>query len=428
MYMRQKMRNKKLIIPPILICISIMSCSMMWGKSTSIIGQQDVTKEIRGIQFDEFLDVKPNTRLLLKKNINLNGKIVRIPKGVVIEPRGGVFYNGQLVGDNTTIVGPGCLFDNVKISGEWCVSEISTSMFKDLSEVNSLQNVISLASGKIFNHIIIESGNYYVEAPRSGGALIIPSNTKLVIEGNIFLKPNEYPRCYVVHVPNAENVNISGDGAIWGDKMEHTGNDGEWGHGIYIAGSKNVSVSNLSIYNCWGDCIYIGSKCTDINILNCTLENGRRQGISITSAIGVRIENCRISNVSGCKPGLGIDIEPNNNCIVDSIVINNVIIENCFGGISTGGHPTARLGKIAIDNCFVVGTEKKLSVVFSKAERVTMTNTTIESDKRIAIKAVNVGEIRLVNNVVKSNHIVPILVKDCDNKFLKENIILRIAE
>ena len=425
----KKMRNKKLLLFVSLgVCLIVFSSSIIWGNQRRADVQNIVPEDnSREMQDEVYLSVKPYSRLILREKIDLNGKNVKIPRGVIIEPRGGLFFNGQLIGDSTIIEGQGCLFEKVKISGEWIVPEISTSMFNDLSEVNSLQDVIALASDKIFNYIVIEKGSYNVTAPHAGGALIIPSNTRINIEGNIYLKPNDYPRCYVIYVPKAENVIISGNGTIWGDKMDHTGSDGEWGHGIYIAGSQNVTVINLSIKNCWGDCIYIGSKSKNINICNCTLENGRRQGVSVTSAKGVRIEDCHISNVSGCKPGLGIDIEPNKDCTVDDVTIKNVRIENCFGGISTGGHETARLGRVAIDNCVVVGTEKKLSFVFSKAEKVTITNCTIDSDDRIGIKAVNVGDVSISNNIVRSNHKVPILVKNCDKQCLKENIISGIS-
>ena len=38
----------------------------------------------------------------------------------------------------------------------------------------------------------------------------------------------------------------------------HTGNTGEWGHGIAVFGSTNVTIENVDISQCWGDGIYLG--------------------------------------------------------------------------------------------------------------------------------------------------------------------------
>lgn len=64
-----------------------------------------------------------------------------------------------------------------------------------------------------------------------------------------------------------------------GDKELHKGTTG-----VYIRNSNNVLVKDISISDCWGDCLYVGSKSQNINVHNCKLINGRMQGVSITSA------------------------------------------------------------------------------------------------------------------------------------------------
>lgn len=107
---------------------------------------------------------------------------------------------------------------------------------------------------------------------------------------------------------------------IIGDRDEHTGTGGEWGHGISINDSLNVTVNNITVKNCWGDGIYIGNvsddnpkeQCKNIKILNCIISNNRRNNISVINADNFLIDNCTIENSNGTAPEDGIDIEVNN--------------------------------------------------------------------------------------------------------------------
>ena len=116
---------------------------------------------------------------------------------------------------------------------------------------------------------------------------------------------------------NVSDITISGNGSIIGDKDAHKGKDGEWGMGIQIMNSKNVTINGLNISNCWGDCIYIGGKSSYISIVNCNLHHARRQGISVTNAYKCKIDNCKIYDIAGTAPEYGIDFEPNADCTVN---------------------------------------------------------------------------------------------------------------
>lgn len=118
---------------------------------------------------------------------------------------------------------------------------------------------------------------------------------------------------------------------IIGDRNEHTGTSGEWGHGINIEDSLNVTANNVTVKNCWGDGIYIGNasddtpkvQCKNIKILNCIISNNRRNNISVINADNFLIDNCTIENCNGTAPENGIDIE-----------VNNVDTQWCAGTIS----------------------------------------------------------------------------------------------
>ncbi len=123
-----------------------------------------------------------------------------------------------------------------------------------------------------------------------------------------------------------DNIEISG-GQIWGERNRHTGSGGESGHGIYLAGACNVTISDMMIYENWGDGIYIGTRalfaasigCRNITVKNCEIFNNRRNGISVVDLgtdkdykQGLRVEDCLIRDSHGTAPQCGIYVEPNN--------------------------------------------------------------------------------------------------------------------
>lgn len=328
------------------------------------------------------LSFKEGKITIINNVVDMKGEELVLPEGVTLKfEKGGCLKDGKITAANTSIAGfKQGIFDGVKITGQWNVKYISTDMFKDISSVNILQNVFALASEKIENVITISDDNYMVAANRNGTTILpVPSNTEVIINGTITMLPNDFTNYYIVGL-KGENIQLHGKGAIIGDKYTHTGTKGEWGMGVNLAKCKNVDIYDLTIRDCWGDCIYIGTESTDVRINNCTLEHGRRQGISITSARKVQIENCVISNVGGTAPEYAIDIEPNKNEIVDTVIIKNVKSIDCKGGILAGsGAVNSYTRNIFISDCHVEGFDKR-SYCFSNTEIIRLKNNT--SDRR----------------------------------------------
>ncbi|NRT10967.1 right-handed parallel beta-helix repeat-containing protein [Flavobacterium sp. 14A] len=161
---------------------------------------------------------------------------------------------------------------------------------------------------------------------KSNSTLLFPKNSKLVAIGN------NLPSYEILRIHDVSNLSLYAP-TIIGERDLHTSTKGEWGMGISIRGSEDVKVYNATISNCWGDGIYIGSgKGPNINIVieNASLDNNRRNGISVISAINLQIISPLISNTNGINPMAGIDIEPNTNGeelqninIINAITFNN---------------------------------------------------------------------------------------------------------
>lgn len=305
------------------------------------------------------INILPNREFIINSDIDLHGKVLLLPKGVTLNFKYGVFKNGVIIGNYTKIKCKKQAFDNIEIKGSWNVAQIYSTWFKDLSYVNALQNVIALTNPKVKNKVVISMGNYLVKVDSNGqSCLSITDNTELVLNGSIRLLPNSFTNYDIIDVAG-NDVKITGSGTIYGDKHTHTGSTGEWGMGINLKRATNVSISGLTIKDCWGDCIYIGTNSENVLVENCTLDHGRRQGISVTSGKHIIIRNLKIMNVSGTSPEYGIDVEPNTGGIVDNVIIDNVTIDNCQGGIKVyGKRKRAYVGLVIVKECKIINTSK----------------------------------------------------------------------
>lgn len=372
-------------------------------------------------------------RIIIERDFDLGGGECNLPDKSVLEFKGAVLKNGTLVGNNTTIKCKGAAFDGIDIKGEWNVPIISSTMFSNVHGENQLKNVFALASPNVKNTIHIEKGDYPVCAfSENDRCIIICSNTEITMNGQITLRPNGLKHFDIIYV-NGSKISMKGSGSIIGDALTHIGTGGEWGMGVRIAESNNVVIQGLTISDCWGDCIYIGSNSKDVVINNCILAHGRRQGISITSANGVTIKKCIIRDISGTAPEFGIDIEPNKGGVVENVLVEQVNIKNCIGGILAYGEAEkSRIGKIEIRNCYVEGiSEPALS--FMKCASVLLHNNkaTQTSGKR-AVFCRGIEKIRMERNTLQcrqgfiKSESKGYTIMECDSFVVQNNKLLSI--
>src|SRR5690606_24450233 len=177
-------------------------------------------------------------------------------------------------------------------------------------------------------------------------AIKVPSNTHFLMSDNTFIRvqPSNNPFSRLLMTYKAQNVLIEG-GNLVGDRYTHdyTNVTDETGvsrptHGygslLGIAGSQNVTVDNVNIYEGSGDGILVqissirnkdGSiksgamESSNVVIKNSLIDKCRRNNFSIIDANGIIIENNVISNAgggygsgndyAGTAPQVGIDLE-----------------------------------------------------------------------------------------------------------------------
>ncbi|SAK99617.1 right-handed parallel beta-helix repeat-containing protein [Caballeronia ptereochthonis] len=126
----------------------------------------------------------------------------------------------------------------------------------------------------------------------------------------------------IMRVWDVSNVNIESP-YLDGSKSLNAATSGEWGMGISIAGSSNVTITSPTTINCWGDGIYIANSYTEAGVtsktvvINNHLADGcRRQGATIISGDTITFNNPVWQNIAGTAPQAGLDIEPDDNTAV----------------------------------------------------------------------------------------------------------------
>ncbi len=368
------------------------------------------------------LTITANTTVIINHHYDLKGSTLKIPEGVTLFFDRGSISNGVLVGNSTMIQGKKKqIFDKILIQGSWIVEDVSPVLYKHPSDVDVLKQVFALTSNDIKNRVYIPEGKYHVQVSnKERVACILKSNTIVVLEGEIILEPNSSIKYSILDITDCSDVIIRGFGKITGDKSVHLGKDGEWGHGINIMSSSNVLIKNMNIKDCWGDCVYIGGASRNISISNCVLDNGRRQGLSVTSAKGVYVSDCLIQNVSGTTPQCAIDIETNKGTEIDSVYISSVKVVDCYGGFQVWGEAAgSKIGHIEFSDCSISRTQTAFPMMLVYAGEVEVNNCFIDSQEKTAIIFESIGTASSKGNIIITTNPIPIKVVKCKNQFIE---------
>lgn len=197
----------------------------------------------------------------------------------------------------------------------------------ETDETNKLKKFFSVDADKY----VLNSGNILVDED-----IDIPSNSIVEFcEGcKLTRKTTDDNMYFMLNLVKVHDVVIK-NASLVGDRDTHTGVSGEWGYGIHIASSQNITVRNANIEKTWGDGIYIGysysasNQTTTKNILidSCNILNCSRNGISVCGGEDIVVRDCYIYGTNRITPKSGIDIEPEGPEGLDSY-LKNVSIEN----------------------------------------------------------------------------------------------------
>ena len=193
--------------------------------------------------------------------------------------------------------------------------------------------------------VYVPAGNYMIDAIKS---VKLKSNIQFEMYHTAILKviPNDATHYFLLKVYNCKNVKIK-KGTLQGDRQKHTptvhpkwtpnvafNRYGEWGLGLDIRGSQDITVSNVTSRDMWGDGFYVDHKGStrskNIKFDYCTGLNNRRQGLSVIDVNGLEVRNSEFSTTHGTKPADGIDLEVDKpHATYGKGIIENVLIVDC---------------------------------------------------------------------------------------------------
>ncbi|MHC5111781.1 MAG: right-handed parallel beta-helix repeat-containing protein [Planctomycetota bacterium] len=213
-----------------------------------------------------------------------------------------------------------------------------------------LQNAINTDADTV---VIPYKGRPWIVRP-----ITLRSNLRLMLDPGVVLqaKKGHYQDTSdsVLLAQVVENISIIGYGATIRMNREDYKSSryekGEWRHGICLKGASNVQIRGLRIEQTGGDAIYIGPTwdkrrvtCTNIEVEDCILDKNHRQGITVVSAVDVRIENCHITGTAGTAPQAGIDLEPSH----PADKLSAILVRRCVADGNAGSGIMANLTRLS---------------------------------------------------------------------------------
>ena len=363
-----------------------------------------------------------NTTYIIKSSFNLNGKEIKLPEKCILKFDGGEINNGTLIGNNSSIIADNVtIFSNIIIKGSWSVNDIYDTWFfydsfKEKPANDIINSILSLTNDKIYNTIHFNANRiyWYEVSYKSDSALgdkvrpmyaklnspeysflnifEIKSNTKIILNNIWKMIPTNQGAYTVFNICEKENIEICGNGSIYGDAKSHiysdpfvTGSDyyGEFGYIFNVLSCNNIIFRDISISESFGDGLRIGAKVLKIdsgtissspskgevlnpskNVLidNVKVSFNRRNGISCCGhnifIRNVYFEGNGIEAINGTAPMCAIDFESdyiriNPNCRNESVFMSNCIFRNNRYDVSSTNNTQENYGKYAtiISDC-----------------------------------------------------------------------------
>ena len=272
---------------------------------------------------------------------------------------------------------------------------------------DAIQAALDAASA-VKGTVLIPHGTYRVES-----TLTVGSDTRIIGTGTIdALIPGDQNPVFWVH---ADDVHIEGI-TIVGNKAEYVAAT-EFKHGITIASANRVTVRDVTTTDNKGDGVYVaagtsigsgsGDPCTQVVLENVTATANHRQGLSVSSVVGLRVVGGSYSDTSGTAPQSGIDIEPDiDEHVIDAVDIIDVVAEgNAGSGIMVVCRDGSECRNVRISGGRIANNGTHGVGLYRDNRAVTVESATIESNAGSGVEAVGtkLDGLRIDGNIIRDN-------------------------
>ena len=233
-------------------------------------------------------------------------------------------------------------YDLISLYDNTLVAEFIESEIVNIKQVGYNDTMTESVQTSFLNYVCGKYTNILIkdEDLTINDTILLISNQNIKLENSSILNTTTTNSKYIFRIVGQENVNIIGIDSTLSFNKPETAQQACIG----IHNSKNVYCEGLTLTKAGGDGLIVGGNddtiySENINVYNLTIDNNRRNGISVVGGIKkLTIKNCRIINTSGVNPQYGIDLEPWQHEENRDGSNKNVIIENCiFEGNAGGG-------------------------------------------------------------------------------------------
>jgi len=283
-------------------------------------------------------------------------------------------------------------------------------------DTGAIQTAVNQVSAHGSGTVLVPDGTYMINALVS---VNLASNMTFKMTSGAILKaiPNAELGYSIIKISGKTNVQVTG-GKVEGERHEHlTPGDyisspdpylyGQWGYGIDIGNSSYISILGVTATECWGDGFLIGEgpgPCSNITLDGVVADDNRRQGISITWADGVLIENSIFKNTIGQAPQSGMDIEPDpgGDYVRNVQILNNQFLNNHNTGFVIFSAGTPEVSNITVTGNTISGNWWGIST-FNSRSGITISNNTITSSS--SVDAITIQGSTSINNTYNYNTI-----------------------
>lgn len=301
-------------------------------------------------------NIQANSTIVINCILDLGGQTVNLPENVTIVYEGGDIINGTInfstgstfdgnfLNSTLTLGGSTPIFKDPIFNFDpkrWGIVEGETTSAIAQENNDILETTMFLAKELGLTTLKIDKMDAYFEVSKvtstntnqnfypSVEAINVPSDFNLVMTENTHLRvqPNNMSDYTLLGLRDVSNVKVEG-GNLYGDRSRHDDSNGvgNSGHVVMIHGSNNIVIDGVRAVDGTGDGININSigftfesgyiPSNNIKVINCVLDNNRRNNISITDGFNMLIDSNTFLNAGvdhpndpGVAPGYGLDVE-----------------------------------------------------------------------------------------------------------------------
>ncbi|MDO5971134.1 right-handed parallel beta-helix repeat-containing protein [Flavivirga aquimarina] len=348
-------------------------------------------------------NIESNSTVTINCIMDLGGQTVNLPANITIDYDGGDIINGTLNFGDGGLIDGSFLNPSLNLTGSspqvkdpiftfdpdrWGIIEGKVSDEIALKNKTILQDIIDKAPSIGISTFVLDKMDAYFKVGIYGtpkdlaeDAIHLPSNFTLEMSDDTYLRvqPNDLPFSILLALYEKNNVKISG-GNLIGDRWDHdykiisngtvNRSSHEWPVLLQLSGVKNSVIDNVYMSDATGDAFVLGNPNEyryngsifneNIIVKNCTMNESRRNNITVSDGDDCVIENCLVTkagiglqekdasgnttqyNSNGVLPRTGLDIEPfiggdDPNNLVYYARVQRLLIKGCtFIGNANG--------------------------------------------------------------------------------------------